>query len=1071
MKTRFSTSLGRLPLALLLSLGLPANSHAAEVLVNGDFEAGVVNGVPEGWTNVVGTAYVSPDGTGRRIPWQVFMTPLNQYPPLDAYAGAQSLGVCRTDGVRAVPVGQGLDFYYFNVLYQTIPVQSATRYYVKVGAAAFVHHNRMDDLDDWWGAGVALRICPGIGVYTDARAVWQHNFWNGEGDSFWRHGPVLENQLSVNDNPLPNSFLTSASQTHITFSILWMTKWDSYMDLAAIDSIQLDLSTNGPAPLPVKEFTAKDPPTWTSPDPIWTPDDRLLDWTKPGAVGGGDQFQAPQELTVGLHPVGAATGDLNGDGRLDFAVAGMKGHLVSVFLQQSNGAFVLGAHLPGAIGPRGVQIGQVVGDAALDLVASSPGRREVLIYPGRGDGSFADPLHVPVATTKQLGALALGDFDQDGKTDFAVAAMQPGSSSDAFVFRGDGLGAFTQSQKLANLSDPQVILAADFGGSTTPARPDGRLDLAIQSWGGTTYCYLGLGDGTFRLVQTVDSAGAWKSTGLAMANLNEDPQGLPDLVVTYMWGPGDSADHAQVLTGRGNGTFITQARLEDWLFVTRFPSGVDALDFNHDGHPDLAFANFGSPDGVVLQNNGIAGRYSFREVVRFGVGARNTSVVARDLDRDGSTDLLVTGAGCQTVSVIHGGPGVNLRAPSFHGLGGGDAIAVGGFVDPTARRDIAMSSDTVRVFRNDGQMRFTRVYSFNLAGGTADLRAADLDVDGKEDLAVLRSRTSAASDVVVLLAGGTSQFTAAVYPATGARQARSLLIADCDASRGPDLVVSEAQRGSEGIYLLLNNGAGGFEAPQRTPLPVDSQPGELAAGDFNGDKNLDLVVVLSGTNRFAFLAGQGNGGWADPVLFLAGVQPSGIGAADFNGDGKLDVAVSHAGEDNVSVFLGDGGGAFATGLTIAVGSHPTHLLVHDFNADAQADMAVANTGDRTLSFLRGKGDGTFEPVQTYRTSASPTRMAAGDLSGSGYLDLVVGPDGEVFRNSLNPGVYLSVTPAGNDLVFTWPALATGYSLISSERLGPAAVWAPVPTPPITDGDLNKVVVARPGAETFYRLRK
>ena len=251
---------------------------------------------------------------------------------------------------------------------------------------------------------------------------------------------------------------------------------------------------------------------------------------------------------------------------------------------------------------------------------------------------------------------------------------------------------------------------------------------------------------------------------------------------------------------------------------------------------------------------------------------------------------------------------------------------------------------------------------------------------------------------------------------------------------------------------------------------------ELRELAHSGEVDWEDCQALAETEKlepllFAFLAGQGNGGWADPVLFLAGVQPSGIGAADFNGDGKLDVAVSHAGEDNVSVFLGDGGGAFATGLTIAVGSHPTHLLVQDFNADGRPDVAVANTGDRTLSFLRGKGDGTFEPVQTYRTSAAPTRMAAGDLSGSGYEDLVVGPDGEVFRNSLNPGVYLSVAPAGDDLVFEWPALATGYSLISSARVGPAAVWAPVPTPPITEGDLNKVVVVRPGAETFYRLRK
>jgi len=201
-----------------LALCLLGRAEAEQVLLNGDFEGGATNGVPEGWTRAASTTYVSP--LGPSVNWQLFSTSLNRYPPLDVYAGTASLGVYRTDGTRATPVGQGLDFYYFDVLYQTIPVRPSTRYYVRASAAAFVHHNRMDDLDDFWGAGVALRICPGAGVFDDAHAVWQHNFWNCEGDSVWRYGAELRNQLSDSGgNPLPNSFTTTATQHYIQPSL------------------------------------------------------------------------------------------------------------------------------------------------------------------------------------------------------------------------------------------------------------------------------------------------------------------------------------------------------------------------------------------------------------------------------------------------------------------------------------------------------------------------------------------------------------------------------------------------------------------------------------------------------------------------------------------------------------------------------------------------------------------------------------------------------------------------------------------------------------------------------------
>ena len=1001
-------------------------------LTNGDFEGSFANNVPQGWTEPT-----SPEVTytcnGYVAEWQNYSTTLNGYPPLDVYAGTKSLGTFRADGVRVE--GTNCPWpgpnYEVNILYQNIAVNPSTIYYVKVSAAVFLHHDRQGDYEDYWGEGASLRICAGANVIgsesdTDTAVVWRHSFWNWEGDSFWRYYPTVRNQRYGESSH--NYFTTGPSQTSVTFVLLWLTKWNENFAICAFDNVQCDLSTTGPEPTGSDTYTAKNPPTWVGGDPRWSPTQKPPEWCKAGETNGGDQFYQSEERTTGLYPRNSAIGDLNGDGLLDIAVADSWSHLISIYLQKPAGGFELKSHLGGAVYPTSVQIGQVVGGPALDLAVSSAGKYEVAVFPGNGDGTFGAPY--TVSTSWQPTWLALGDFNNNGQTDFVVGVQRAGSGSEIHCYLGNGSGGFTHSHTLATgfPDSPSCIIAADLGDDGTDSLPDGNLDIAALSWGGDVYSFVGYGNGTFQYGRSYGSCGAWKSTAMAVANLDEDPSNIPDICVGYMW----EADYAQLLQGRGDCTFSGQScdnKENVWMRPGRFPSGVDIIDFNQDTHPDFAFSNYASSDVVLYKNLGFSAGWRYEYFNHFGVGRKNTHILASDLNADGYKDLIVTGGWTQTVNVIYGGPNGAINAPRADRKGVCQAGAIADFITSDSRLDIAVDFEDgggsgMRVYRNDGNLSFTEVYSNTIiaSGGIClDLSSADLNSDGKADFAATWKAATGTGSWWVYLGDGAGGFTRTQYTIMSGNSTQDTVLANVDNVNGPDLIGVEAQLYYEGVYCRQNNGAGGFGAgsAKRTTLPQNSKPRDLDAGDFNSDGKQDVVVAFSAGNKFGLLTGRGDGYFNSPVYLSAGTETSGICAGDFNGDGKQDVAVINKGADTLMVFLGNGAGSFGSPKTIAVGDEPTHVQTHDFNVDGKSDLIVSNAADKTFCVLRGNGDGTFQSPQYYRTTETPYRFAVGDLRGIGVPDLFAAVDGwAIYRNALLSTGSITVTDDGASQTFT-----------------------------------------------------
>lgn len=204
-------------------------------------------------------------------------------------------------------------------------------------------------------------------------------------------------------------------------------------------------------------------------------------------------------------------------------------------------------------------------------------------------------------------------------------------------------GQEKQVAKLGSVEIPSEPFAADFNRPLSDSDPgDLQTDVAFVNQEAEEVQVLYGPDLDESDSQTVSVTGA---TTLAGGDLDND--GLPDLVAVSSF-----SDSLTVLLNQG-GTFQKGPQIS----TGSRPTDVAIEDFDGDGAQDLAVAPFGD-DVVEVYINQDDGTASFEGVERYPVGApppslaAPTSLVARDIDRDGALDLLVGSAGEEKIAVL-----------------------------------------------------------------------------------------------------------------------------------------------------------------------------------------------------------------------------------------------------------------------------------------------------------------------------------------------------------------------------------------------------------------------------------
>ena len=242
-------------------------------------------------------------------------------------------------------------------------------------------------------------------------------------------------------------------------------------------------------------------------------------------LGNGDgTFQARTDYALPYSAIAIAAADFNRDGRQDVIVLASGG--VGVFsILFGNGDGTFQPHTDygtgTGIGPTALTVGDFNGDGIPDLAITGSAylTGTLAIQLGNGDGTFAARVIIqPFTLLSSPTAVAVGDFNHDGKLDLAIAegASQFGRI-DILLGSGDGNFQFPMQSFTTALFGAQSVVTADFNG-------DGILDLAVGS--SSMSILLGNGDGTFQT--HMDHAGA----AYRLVTADFDGDGRPDLAAT-----------------------------------------------------------------------------------------------------------------------------------------------------------------------------------------------------------------------------------------------------------------------------------------------------------------------------------------------------------------------------------------------------------------------------------------------------------------------------------------------------------------------------------------------------------
>jgi hypothetical protein len=230
----------------------------------------------------------------------------------------------------------------------------------------------------------------------------------------------------------------------------------------------------------------------------------------------------------------------------------------------------------------------------------------------------------------------------------------------------------------------------------------------------------------------------------------------------------------------------------------------------------------------------------------------------------------------------------------------------------------------------------------------------------------------------------------------------------------------------QSIEIFLNTRLGSFKKTSQLIKP-GKIPINMASGDFNGDKKLDLVVTMRFSNVIMLL-GKGNGYFSEPVSMNVKGQPTGIVVGDFNNDEMTDVAVALAGNGNKGVQLlwGKGDGKFEGSRVFKAGKQPLSIVSIDVNNDNKMDFVTSSNSLHSLNTVVNNGDKTFDSLKEFASGNFPKFVVAADFTGDGFQDIAV-------SNSTDD--HISVSLGRGNGTFTYPPI---YHTVDEHPQGMAA---------------------------------
>jgi len=658
-------------------------------------------------------------------------------------------------------------------------------------------------------------------------------------------------------------------------------------------------------------------------------------------------------------------------------------------------------------------VGDFNDDGIIDIVCGNASNNAsyLKLFHGRGNGTFYPPIDVYGGVRQYY--MGAGDFNSDGKIDFATITQPYYWNLNIIMNNGDGTYSF--STLPGNISYPIHTGDMDF---------DGDDDIIIDA-GTNVKIAFSNGDGTFgeggSQTQVISDSIYY---GLIVADLNGD--NYPDIVkagtmyldpdftpairtyinngdstfqpgaVTY-WGTtsdkfrdvalghfnsdvyidlafSDMTGLMGIMTGNADGTFTLVS-----TFTPDMPGSFAVGNINGDDFDDIVFTHESNNSISVMINNGLDDA-TFGTQIHYSGKIGANLIWAHDINNDGLDDIL-TGSWDLSVFLNHG----NGTFPSleYNDQLGNNAfgITTADFNLDLVQDIVTIDSTAVYVGYNNGSGSFVTIDTVIMSGNRYAVAPGQFGGDEALDFVV------GGMTIMIYHGNTTGGFTlgSELTDLWGWNVVADYFNAD------NDLDIATAAWGNNCLFVKLSDGAGSYlPASSYNPATIStSAVTAICAARIDSNASVDIVLG-SKEKKIIVNFNDGNGGFGTFDEYPISDFVWAVIAVDLNNDGYNDIAA--AAHTNIAVLINNGDGTFASPVYYASGPYGTQIndiVSSDVDGDGDPDLAAVDKSLHSVSVILNAGDGTFTGNSRYAAGIRPTKIAMADLNGDMHNDLAI----------------------------------------------------------------------------------
>lgn len=497
------------------------------------------------------------------------------------------------------------------------------------------------------------------------------------------------------------------------------------------------------------------------------------------------------------------------------------------------------------IDPTEIALGDFDDDGKTDVIVLNRADNNLSIFRNTtiNPGQISYDTKIDFGTGLRPISLALGDLDGDGKTDIAVANYDDNTVT-LFHNRSTGAGSisYSQGETLLTGVQPRFVAIGDFD-------LDGKPDLTVVNDGSHTvsvYRNTSTGPGVISYADRSDFSTGFIPKCVAVGDLDLD--GKVDLVVAN-WNSNTISIFRNQSTGAGDISYDT--RLD--YFVGLNPLSIAIGDLDEDGMLDLAVTNFNGNSMSIFRNvTTDVGSISYAEKLDYLNIPGPSSISMNDFDGDGRIDLVVPNRSINVLSVFRNigtTPETIEYAPRIDfPTALAPFSATSGDIDGDGRTDIAVVNfvdNSWSIFRNTNTQTDFTEFSFSEQTNDSDINAGshtiDIEVSRRADLVDLIS-TFSLSDQATARLGSIDQ-SSGVTANDFSSQVTYTVVAG-DKITMQDWIINVAVEPNEKPVISSAT----FSVDEQSPL--GTFVGQVEASDANGDQL--TFSILSGNESEPF---------------------------------------------------------------------------------------------------------------------------------------------------------------------------------------------------------------------------